>query len=211
MDVSLNVVNSITLECLMNTKQFEKYKISKTKNMGNIDLNKDIHFYRRRIIHLTKELLNDNKNVLLKTERKITSNNLLVSFENFANECIRYFKEDDIVDILQDEYKDLNGNILSKTTPIISETNNTMQMENVQMSNTKIPTNTEDIDKKIFCKKENIRTIDECMKINRIKTKKKEDMPLPKNKVINLRSSELKNKGIKKKRNKNKKKDKDKN
>lgn len=207
MDVSLNVINSITLECLMNTRQYEKYKTKKT-SPNDTNLNKDIHFYRRRIIHLTKELVNDNKNVLLKTQKKITSHSLQESFENFSSECIRYFKDNDTADILQDEYKDLNGNSLSNSVPLMHETSENIQMKN---ANTTITHNTSDIDKSLFCNKDNVRKIEDCMKINRIKTKKTEQLSLPKNKVINLRSTELKSKGVKKKRNKNKNKDKDKN
>ena len=56
---SLNMIDDVTLAFMVNTVQYEKYL---KKNHIDYDsrFNKDIRFYRKRIISLTKDLFNLN-------------------------------------------------------------------------------------------------------------------------------------------------------
>ena len=52
--MSDNLINEITLDCLMNKEQYNKYIAKKNLKRETI---KDIKFYRKRIYYLTKEIL----------------------------------------------------------------------------------------------------------------------------------------------------------
>lgn len=53
--MSSNIVDELTLEYLMNRSQYQKYMNRKTPE--KLSNKKDVKFYRKRILALTKELL----------------------------------------------------------------------------------------------------------------------------------------------------------
>lgn len=97
--MSEELINQITLNCLMNKQQYERYIASKVSKSVK---DEDKKFYRKRIYCLTKDLL-------LKTEEP---DNLLpdvkYAFDQYVKSCIHYFKVLDSNDIVQEQYKELD-------------------------------------------------------------------------------------------------------
>lgn len=93
-----NSINAITLEYMMNPKQYQQYV--KTKDDTDKINDNDIKFYRKRIIALTKELFSE----------KISNNDVNMAFDDYINVCIKYLKFQDRFDILQSEYCDISDN-----------------------------------------------------------------------------------------------------
>jgi hypothetical protein len=176
---STDFLNKVTLDCLTN-REYEKHLQEKTEKTIN---KKDKKFYKKRIYNLTKQLLTDND-----THKNIPTD-VLYTFDNYINSCIHYFKSLDNNDILQKEYSSIDYDNI----PIPNiQTDDHVQYEDadkLMMRSIKMPTNSLDH----FVKK---------------KVKKQNSYILPKQKNINLREPELKNKGIiklKKKKNINNK------
>lgn len=97
-------INQVTLNCLMNKDQYEKYLTSKIKKQDNKD-NKKI--FSNRILELTKELLNI-ENDYNEAESDLVPPDVLFAFENYIKTCIHYFKLVDNNQLFQDQYKDLD-------------------------------------------------------------------------------------------------------
>ena len=181
--MSMEYVNQVTLECLMNKDTYKKYVATKKKSVVN---KKDQKFYRRRILSLTKELLYPEeaaeKTTTTKTTPTMTQDpNIVGLFQIYSKACIEYFKTLDKNDIIQEDYSTL--------TP-----------ETTEMSAEDIKTQAE-IDQ-LFMRSIHVKeptTLDKFVK--RSTTAPKEDPILPKQKDINLRDPALKNKGIRKKKN----------
>ena len=181
--MSMEYVNQVTLECLMNKDTYKKYVATKKKSVVN---KKDQKFYRRRILSLTKELLYPEeaaeKTTTPTTTPTMTQDpNIVGLFQIYSKACIEYFKTLDKNDIIQDDYSTL--------TP-----------ETTEMSAEDIKTQAE-IDQ-LFMRSIHVKeptTLDKFVK--RSTTAPKEDPILPKQKDINLRDPALKNKGIRKKKN----------
>lgn len=170
-------INKITLDCLINKEQFNRYindKITKTLNK------KDKKFYRRRIFDLTKSLLiNKNKPTNLPPDVKY-------AFDNYMKSCIDYFKTIDNNDIIQDEYKDLND-----LNEIMNEHLNNELLDSDLNLESK-----EEADK-LMMRSINLKpTLNNFIQKVKIKS---EEIILPKQKEINLTDPVLKTKGIKKK------------
>lgn len=91
-------INKITLEYLLNPTLYDK--LCRNSNNNNINLTKDIQFYRKRICQITKDMC-----------RGIyVDDNLKPAFIGYATTLIYYFKQLDEKDIFQTEYKDLSDN-----------------------------------------------------------------------------------------------------
>ena len=100
--MSDNLINEITLDCLMNKEQYNKY-ISK-KNLKRETI-KDIKFYRKRIYYLTKEML------LSKEQTMPVLPEVKNAFDNYVKTCINYFKVIDRNDIIQEDYTEFANNL----------------------------------------------------------------------------------------------------
>jgi hypothetical protein len=191
--MSIEYVNQVTLECLMNKDTYKKYVATKKKSVVN---KKDQKFYRRRILSLTKELLYPEETTpattattpekpttttTTKPATTINDPNIVGLFQIYSKACIEYFKSLDTNDIIQDDYSSL--------TPETTE----MRPEDIKTQ--------ADIDQQ-FMRSIHVKeatTLDKFVKRNT--TAPKEDQILPKQKDINLRDPALKNKGIRKKKN----------
>ena len=182
--MSVEYVNQVTLECLMNKDTYKKYVATKKKSVVN---KKDQKFYRRRILSLTKELLypeeatTPEKSTTPTPATTINDPNIIGLFQIYSKACIEYFKSLDKNDIIQDDYS-------------------TLTTETAEMSPEDIKTQAE-IDQQ-FMRSIHVKeatTLDKFVK--RSTTAPKEDPILPKQKDINLRDPALKNKGIRKKKN----------
>ena len=89
-------INQITLNCLMNKQQYEKYLSSKIKKQNNLDNKK---LYSPRILDLTKELLDLEEDYIGDT----ISPDVQYAFENYIktiNESIIILKKERIYCIL---------------------------------------------------------------------------------------------------------------
>jgi transcriptional regulator with GAF, ATPase, and Fis domain len=96
--MSNEFVNQITLDCLLNKKQYEKYVATQVSKSVHEEERK---FYRKRIYCLTKELL------LSKEEPENLLPDVKYAFDQYVKSCIHYFKVLDSHDILQQEYKEI--------------------------------------------------------------------------------------------------------
>jgi len=165
-------LNQLTIDCLLN-KDYKDYinKRIKSKQMKN-ENKEDLKFYKKRIYNLFKEIITGNSPDDLLPDVKY-------AYSNFLNASISYFKTVDNNDIIQSEYKDMefppeigcNDNDIS---------GNVVQADKLLMRSIKM----------------DVPTLDKY--VTRTRTKKKEEIILPKQKNINLNDPEFKNKGLKK-------------
>jgi hypothetical protein len=175
--MSENLINQITLDCLINREQYNKYMESKVSNKNT---RKDKKFYKKRIYYLTKELL------LNKEEPPNVFPDVKLNFNNFVNSCIQYFKSIDNNDIIQADYQNIEHSLnIGKDITELNiddienqEEANKLLMRSIKLSNP---------------------SLDNFVK--RTYTKKPDSLILPKQKNIDLKDPILKNKGICKKKN----------
>ena len=99
-------VNKVTLECLVNPTLYNKYLRKFEKE------NKDVDFYKKRILDLTSKLF----------EEKSANAGLNESFNNYINECISYLYTNDMRNTFQEEYTDISFN--DELTDIILDISN---------------------------------------------------------------------------------------
>lgn len=169
-------ITQLTLDCFRNKEQYNKY-ISKTIQKTS---KKDAHFYRKRIIQLTKDLLSSNDDL------PELSRDIKYAFENYVKNCVEYFKTLDKSDILQEDYKNMND-----TENIITDNNICDIMYNNESTKT--------INQLIMKRPKNEKhTLDKFIKRTIVPL----DEPfIPVQKEINLNDPNLRIKGIRKKKN----------
>jgi hypothetical protein len=166
-------INQLTIDC------FRNKPISKTISRKPLPIKinkKDKHFYRKRILGLTRELLQDSDYE--------TFSDVKHSFDIYVKNCIDYFKTLDKSDILQEDYNEINENIVIDNTncEMINEPEITKKINNLMMKSIK----------------DNRYTLDGFI----TKTVKKIDEPfVPLQKEINLKDPNLRIKGIRQKKN----------
>ena len=199
-------VNQVTLDCLLNKHQYEKY-ISK-KISKDVD-KKEKKFYRKRILNLTKDLLS--------SEAEVNGNKLLpdvkYAFDNYVRTCIHSFKILDSNDIIQSEYENIkkieqsreeklieecinDEDLVNKSTECENEDEVIEEEQNEEYKKTKNINNQQLADN--ILARSNIRIINPSLD-SFIKVKMpqmKDEMILPKQKEINLNEPSLKTKGI---------------
>jgi hypothetical protein len=175
-------LNQVSLDFLINKKQYKNHSTSFTENTINKKINKkDKKFYRRRILSLTKDLL--SKETEVEAEVEIPPD-IKYIFDNFIKACVHYFKILDRNDIIQQDYNEFkdkikeNNKINDESHKILKEENEKLLMRSVKMSNP---------------------SLDNFIKINM--TKQSKELIIPQQKEINLKDPILKNKGIDKKKN----------
>jgi hypothetical protein len=178
--MSTEYVNQVTLECLMNKENYQKYVTQKKKSVVN---KKDLKFYRKRIMSLTKEILYPEED----TTHPKADPNITSIFQIYSKACIEYFKSLDTNDIIQEDYACLEAGTATAATTT------EMSIENMKTQ--------EEIDKQFLrsIKVTEPTTLDKFVRRN--PAAEKPEPILPKQKDINLRDPVLKNKGIRKKKN----------
>jgi hypothetical protein len=180
--MSEDLINQITLNCLMNKKQYEKYVASQVSKSMDEEERK---FYRKRIYCLTKELL------LSKEEPQNLLPDVKYAFDNYVKSCIHFFKVSDSHDILQKEYTDMeepqdNNTRIEVLDNILNEND---------ASNNDLIQNNNNIDQSLIRSIKSIHTsLDQFVTIT--STKKTEEMILPKQREVNLNDPTLMNKGV---------------
>jgi len=171
--MSETFINQVTLDCLLNKQQYNKYLFNKTEKISN---RKDKKFYRKRIFSLTKELL------LTKEKPEFLFPDVEYAFDNYINTCIQYFKTIDSNDIIQNEYSSFVG---------ISTLNNITGLDDVDED----LQSKEDADK-LLMRSINISNSSLDNFVKKKLTKNAKEMILPKQKDINLTDPILKTKGV---------------
>jgi len=170
------LISDITLEYMMNKEQYAKYIGGKNNIHKKDSSRKDKKFYRKRIIDLTKKLLNNEKPETMFPD--VTS-----AFEYYSKICVEYFKVLDKTDIIQEDYTDLSSNSVNEIkNDFLSESS--IDADNLMMRSIKI---------------QEPNALEKLVKRKSTKIKKQPIIPLQKN--INLKDPYLKNKGICKKNN----------
>ena len=176
LDESESTINQITLDCLLNRTQYEKYL---TKQLLNKISQKDRLFYRKRAVNLTKELLKGDEDVFVSPDVKY-------AFECYIKTCVRYFRVLDKSDLIQEEYKSLN---------LVEE-------EGIKPSSLDGLT---ELDEILFTRKINFNpnngTLDNFVEIKSLVQEDMVVIPPPQQRKINLKDPILRNKGIRKKKN----------
>jgi len=92
----MNSKDNVDLLYLTNQSFVDKYN-QKINTLSNNTVKEDIHFYRKRILQSTKDLLRDNS----------INSTVDGSFYQYVQELIKNYKFIDKKDILQEEYKNL--------------------------------------------------------------------------------------------------------
>lgn len=105
--MSEEYVNQVTLNCLMNKDQYNKYIKNNTIKLPNSVNKKDKKFYKKRIYNIIKQLLSSQETEI---EPRLFTD-VQKSFDNFVNICIHSLKVIDKTDIIQDDYKDIAESI----------------------------------------------------------------------------------------------------
>lgn len=196
-----NSVDLLTFEYFSKQKSYEKYLKNTSEkekdNNNNLSfINKhDKKFYKKRIVNETKKMLkNEFDNEILKD-----------SFNKYIFSLINYFKFKDKIDILQDEYKELDINreiypITEVNTELCDDITDDINIDNIDYNSSQINELLYNFNKKELNKKVTLDNF--IITTNKKQEDKKKIIPLQKN--IDLREPSLKTKGVK---SKNKKKE----
>jgi hypothetical protein len=165
------------LTYLINPQYQNQIHHSKSKQNKELS-NEELKFYRKRIIQSTRDLFDDTYTP------PISSSMIRESFLIYAASCINYYKTIDTNDIIQNQYDTLNEVVLSDNTDQYDKNNNEIEFsENNHL---------------LFKQHKTINTIEECMKISRVRHISNPEI-FPTKKKVNLRDPSLKIKGVKKK------------
>jgi len=169
-------VNKVTLEYFINSRTKATFQKEKIPNK------KDVKFYRKRILGMTKNLLEPSstpEKPSTDTNFVQPSSDVISAFNLYSKTCIEYFKILDITDIIQDSYLEMSDP--KKNSDQFSDVlENQDEANKYMMRSIKI---------------EAQPTMDKFVK--RIPTKPSEPPPpLPKQKNINLKDPILKTKGL---------------
>ena len=167
-------INKITLQYLLNPN------IVVNKANDNSNLDKEIKFYRKRIYQITKDMSKGN----------YLNDNLKNTFHNYISEIIYYLKQQDLDDIYQEEYIDINdsSSYLNSNDISFNEHNEHNEYNDLSCNIDKLLTiSTKDNKSNLnnFIKKINI-------------TQEDQSNLIPKKKVVNIKDPILRNKGVKK-------------
>lgn len=176
-DESETIINQITLDCLLNRTQYEKYL---SRQLQNKISQKDQLFYRKRAVHLTKELLKGDEDLFVSPDVKY-------AFECYIKTCIRYFRVLDKSDLIQEEYKSLNLTSQSSSVEEIKQSLDDKFLDKVLMRKINL--------------KHNNGTLDNFVEIKSLVQEDMVVIPPPQQRKINLKDPILRNKGIRKKKN----------
>tara|TARA_B110000459_G_C16184554_1_gene305261 strand:- start:6 stop:536 length:531 start_codon:yes stop_codon:yes gene_type:complete len=174
MDISFNTINYLMSNSTCKKLQEKHNCLNKEINR---ELRNDTKFYKKRIYQITKDLIRkkiDGNTI----DGNTIDKNLDELFTSYLHSLIEHFKFDDKKDILQEEFKNMNNKKVHFSFNKIEDIN----ADEYIMKRPEIKSN----------------TIEDCMNIT-IKKPEKKKLILPKEKIINLKSPELKNKGLKKK------------
>jgi hypothetical protein len=154
--VGLTTVDDVTLSFMVNTAQYEKY-LKKNNLAYDSLLKRDIRFYRKRIISLTKDLF---KNQVENDKSQNIDATMMGAFNMYMRACISYLKFSDQSETIQKCY------VCSGMTNNNNNNNNNNDGDNSQNENIKI--------QKCICVNKNKDELFELQKANELCLKPKE-------------------------------------
>ena len=165
MDVSANPLDLIYFTNSASYKRINNAKLKENKD----EYVKDIQFYRKRILQITKDLLRNKED----------NEDIKRVFNIYSKELIRHFKFVDKKDIMQEDYQNLGINNTKKVNIDfeLEEQNKLMMREKNGKEKS---------------------TIESFINV-KVKNKKVYKPYIPQKKVINITVEDLKNKGVKNK------------
>ena len=166
MDISANPLDLIYFT---NSTAFKKINTKKNAEK-DMEYEKDLQFYRKRILQKTKDFLRNQE----------TDETLKRLFKEYSSTLIEHFKFIDKKDIIQEDYKNLG----EKKSYHVNK-NFEMQDQNMLMMKEK--------------KGKEKSKIESFIDVKFHKKKKEEKKYIPQKKVININLDELKTKGVKNK------------
>ena len=173
-DENETTINQITLDCLLNRSQYERYL---SRQLLNKISQKDRSFYRKRAVNLTKELLKGHEDVFVSPDVKY-------AFECYIKTCVRYFKTVDKSDLIQEEYQTLRLDSVLESDLATESSSELKELDEIIMRKINLKHN---------------GTLDNFVKIKLLT--KEEVTLMPQKKKFNLKDPILRNKGIGKKKN----------
>lgn len=183
----LNILDDMTLAYMVNTTQYEKYL---KKNHIDYDsaFKRDIRFYRKRIVSLTKDLFKEQ------IENDKNQNVLMGAFNIYMRACISYLKFSDQSDTIQKCYVCLgvNQNQMNETA------NNQMSSCVCKNKNENDPFELHKTNELCFKPKE-VKKITLDNYVIRKNVKKSEPVIYPQQFTFNPRDPAFKHKGLKSK------------
>lgn len=175
--VGLNMIDGVTLAYMVNTTQYEKY-LKKNHINGDSGFNRDIRFYRKRIISLTKDLF---KNQL---ENDKNQNVLVGAFNMYIRACISFLKFSDQSEMIQKCYV-CQSQIIDENNKCVCKNKNENNMFELNKAN------------ELCFKPKEVKKITLDNYVIRKNVKKSEPIFYPKQFTFNPRDPEFKYKGIK--------------
>jgi hypothetical protein len=180
----LNTVDDVTLAYMVNTSQYEKYL--KKNHIGYDSVFKrDIRFYRKRIISLTKELFK-NQNETDKNERVDVT--VMGAFNIYMRACISYLKFSDQSETIQKCYVCLgitDGHENIKNQKCVCKNKNENELFELNKAN------------ELCFKPKEVKKITLDNYVIRKNVKKSEPVVYPQQFTFNPRDPEFKHKGLK--------------
>lgn len=196
-----NNIDLLTFEYFSKQNSYNKFlKTVNKENDTNLINKHDKKFYKKRIINETKKMIkNEFENEILKD-----------SFNRYIFSLVNYFKFQDKIDILQEEYKELNIDrsiypINEVNTELYDDiTNDTYTFDDINIDNMDYNNNSVNELLYNFNKKEfnKMVTLDNFIIKENKETNKDKSRIIPLQKNIDLREPSLKTKGLKLKNNK---------
>jgi len=173
-----NSIRDIDINFLHNPSNLNKKVIN-----NNIVLNKksDLCFYKKRLHFKFKEMLKEL--IVMDKSQIIEKGDIYIMYNSFLNHCIHHFKNEDKKDILQDQFREID------ITENTDKTGGYMITQNDLINNI-----IEDLDQKNILEK---------MVDKKKLSFPQEEVIYPIMKKVNLKTTELKYKGIKYRKKKN--------
>jgi hypothetical protein len=184
-DISLNSVDDATIEFMVNVAQYEKYL-----RRNNIDYDtgfkRDLRFYRKRIISITKDLFKDEL-------KDVTLNG---AFNMYMKACISHLKFEDQSETIQKCYVCMGIATVAQQHCICSNALNTFELNKAN---------------ELYFKPKEVKklTLDTYV-IKKSSSQKKEPVVFPQQFKFNPKDPSFKHKGLKKQKKKEKEKEKEK-
>lgn len=106
----MDSIDKITLQYLLNPNIYDKINTNKEENNDNLE---KYDKYKNKILNLTEEMLNN----------KFLNNQLKIDFNNYCKNLIYHIKNEELKNIIQDEYKDFKPKNKKKILIDISNLN----------------------------------------------------------------------------------------
>jgi hypothetical protein len=180
----LNTVDNVTLEFMVNTSQYEKY-LKKNNIDHNSGFKRDIRFYRKRIISLTRDLFkNQNEN----GRNESVDVTMVGAFNMYMRACISYLKFSDQSETIQKCYVCLgitDGQENIKKQTCVCKNKNDNELFELNKAN------------KLCFKPKEVKKITLDNYVIRKNVKKSEPVVYPQQFTFNPRDPEFKYKGLK--------------